>query len=147
MSDVCEHGWIRINYVKCPRCGDKDRHEAQIAALRERYTDHLDAAVRAREAAEAEVTRERARAEEAERRLGMGGSLRDDERPVAKLLARALAAEAARDEALGALREAVSFAAEGWAYASPYFKEKWGYEETLKRLAARAASESPGRAP
>jgi hypothetical protein len=36
MADTCEHGWQTINYVKCPRCRDAERHAADVAALRAR---------------------------------------------------------------------------------------------------------------
>lgn len=45
MSDVCEHGWTRINYVRCPRCQDAERHAAELATLR-------DALAKAREEVE-----------------------------------------------------------------------------------------------
>lgn len=35
-----------------------------------------------------------------------------------------------------ALKDALEFAAEGWAYADTYFIEKWGAKEEMARLQA-----------
>jgi hypothetical protein len=36
-----------------------------------------------------------------------------------------------------ALEEALELAQEGWAYASPYFQEKWGFERRYAKLQAK----------
>ena len=36
-------------------------------------------------------------------------------------------------EAKAALAETISFAEEGWSYASDYFKDKWNFEERLEK--------------
>ncbi len=33
MSDVCRHGWTKINYNACPRCRDDARHAEEVARL------------------------------------------------------------------------------------------------------------------
>ena len=45
-----------------------------------------------------------------------------------------------------ALNEACDFAKEGWAYASPYFREKWDYENRIADLCALASTQ-PVEAP
>jgi hypothetical protein len=50
--------------------------------------------------------------------------------------ARAEAAEGRVGELEAALQEAIEFADEGWAYASPYFIEKWDYKGHRERLQA-----------
>jgi hypothetical protein len=64
---------------------------------------------------------------------------------IVPLSERLLASRARVRELENALAEAISFAEEGWGYASPYYREKWGYEEGLAWL--RAALAAGGRSP
>ena len=41
-----------------------------------------------------------------------------------------------------AVDELLDFAAEGWAYASDYFKEKWNFEGEYKRLKEYGSKEA-----
>ncbi len=45
------------------------------------------------------------------------------------------------------LREAIEFAGEGWSYASPYFQEKWAYDERLAEFASAIETPRPTSAP
>jgi DNA-directed RNA polymerase subunit RPC12/RpoP len=104
----CEHGWTRINYVKCPRCADAARHAEEIATLRASLAAALEerdenerrllVAKERREAAEA-----RAERAEAERDAGSKeytllreGSLVDEQLAAVLIKQRDACAAAAR---------------------------------------------------
>lgn len=46
-----------------------------------------------------------------------------------------------------ALQDAHETAREGWSYASPYFREKWGADEALARIKAALTPSAPEAKP
>jgi hypothetical protein len=133
LLDVCVR--TSMNYRTTGQSPERERYDAARAALESAITAALSRA----EARAGAAERERDEAWNGWGALSVDADALHDAVVEAEMQSAALRSE--RDALAAALREAIELAAEGWGYASDYFRDKWGYEERIAALRAATPSE------